>query len=352
MVYSSNLSSLYSEYLLLSKTYNQAIEEYNIENQTNLNRNVLFNLNNKEQKTFYVGKYNDLSTIYNTSQIIKSIDIYDNLVITLYKEKNFTGQSKTYMNTKKNNYSSQLINTTYKSLKVELIDKKYDLYPSKKFNTESTPIVNNILNQTECANLCINNINCNASVFNSSLNTCSVFKTPGILKEGTPQDKTIIPINKRKLLIITELNTKLKAIIEQIQTDTTIVLQENELSLEQKQIGLNEYNKKKQNIKQLQAYLKQQQEEYKSLEAELTNSSTSIMSYVNTYYLMWLLLIYLIILIFKNIFIPNVTTSTNTWVILTICIILASYNIHNINGYLLWCILVLIFILKIILPRL
>ena len=105
-------------------------------------------------------------------------------------------------------------------------------------------------------------------------------------------------------------------------------------------------------IQQLQTYLEQQKQEYQSLESELTNSSSIIMRNVNTYYLMWIFLIFLIIMILKNLFNPNKSNPNNLfWIILIICIILASYNIYNPYGYLLWCILILIFVLKIILPR-
>jgi hypothetical protein len=255
------------------------------------------------------------------------------------------------MSTQTDNYSTEEINATYKSLQVELLNKGYDTYSTKKFHTYSTPVVTDILNSSQCADLCVNS-NCSASVFNSTLSTCSVYKTPGTLEKGTLEDEAIIPINKRKLLIITELNAKIKYIIQQINANTKTVLKDNELSLEQNQITLDEYNIQKKKIQELQTYLEQQKQEYQSLETEFNNSSSIIMRNVNTYYLMWIFLIFLLFMILKNIFAPNKSNPNNfIWIILIICIVLASYNINSPYGYLLWCILILIFVLKIILPR-
>jgi hypothetical protein len=274
-------------------------------------------------------------------------------MITLYKEKNFTGDNKSFMNSQINNYNTELINATYKSLQVEALDKEYDSYPTKKFTsyTNPTPIITDILSSSQCADLCINS-NCSAAVFNSSLNTCSVYNTPGILDTGILEDETIIPANKRKQLIINELNANLKSLMLQIKQNTTTVLQDNELSLEQNQITLDQYNLNKQQIQQLQNYLEEERQEFNSLETEVNNSSTIIMKHVNLYYIMWVFLIFLIFMILKNIFMPNNSNSDKVfWIILIVCIILASYNIYNSYGYLLWCILILIFVLKIILPR-
>ena len=347
---SSLLSNLQSQHKLLLATYEQAIQEYNIENQQNNKKNVLFLLKDGVKKTFYVGKYNDLSK-YDITEQIKSIDIYDGLIITLYTDINFQGDKKYYMSTQTDGYSTEEINTTYKSLQVELLNKKHDTYSAQKFHTYSLPVITDVLSSTECADLCVNN-NCSASVFNSLLNTCSIYKTPGTLEKGTMEDETIIPVNKRKLLIISELNNKLKYITQQINANTKTVLKDNDLSLEQNQITLDEYYKQKQEIQELETYLEQQNIEYQSLETELNNSSSIIIRNVNTYYLMWIFLIFLIFMILKNILLPNKTNLNNlVWIILIICIILASYNINSPYGYLLWCILILTFILKIILPR-
>lgn len=346
---SSSLSNLSSQYTILSNTYLQAIKEYKIENQENIKKKILILLKNGLTKSFYVGKYPDLSTYF--TEKIKSIDIYDGLIITLYTETNFNGDSQIYMSTKTNDFSTEEIDMTYRSLKVELLNKEHDTYLKKKFSSNSNPQITDILNSSQCADLCVNS-NCSAAVFNSSLSTCSVYTSPGTLDKGTLEDETIIPANKRKLLIISELNSKLKYIIQQIHANTTTVLKENELSLSQNKITLDQYNIQKKEIQELQTYLEQQKQEYQSLESELTNSSSIIMRNVNTYYLMWIFLIFLIIMILKNIFNPNKSSPNNLfWIILIICIVLASYNINNPYGYLLWCILILIFVLKIILPR-
>lgn len=348
---SSSLSNLYSQYLILNKTYEQALQEYNIENEEIVKKNVILLLDNDIQKTFYIGKFNDLSLYYDTTININSIKIYDGLLITLYKDLNCSGDYKSFMSTQTDDYSTEEIGTTYQSLQVELLDKSFDSYQSTKFNTYSSPTVSDILSSSECATLC-SNTNCSAAVFNSTLNTCSTYKTPGKLTKGTTEDETIIPANKRKLLIITELNAKLKTIIQQININTSLVLKDNQLSLDQQQISLEEYYANKKKIEELQTYLAQQIKTYQSLESELTNSSNIITRNVDVYYLMWVFLIVLIIMIIKNIFKPNVSNPNNlVWIVLVICIILSTYNINNPYGYLLWCILILIFILKIILPR-
>jgi hypothetical protein len=348
---SSSLSNLYSQYLILHKTYQVAIQEYNIENEENVKKNVIVLLDDGTQKTFYVGKYIDLSVYYDTSINIKSINIYDGLLITLYKDVNCSGDYNSYMSTQTDDYSTQDINNTYKSLQVELLDKSFDSYDSKAFRTYSTPTISNSSTSTDCADLCANS-NCTGAVFNSSLSNCSTYKTPGRLEKGTTEDEAIIPTNKRKLLIITELNYKLKNIIQQINASTTLVLKDNQLSLDQQQISLEEYYANKKKIEELQTYLAEQIKTYQSLESELTNSSSIITRNVNIYYLMWVFLVVLIIMIIKNIFKPNVSNPNNLiWIILVICILLSTYNINNPYGYLLWCILILIFILKIILPR-
>jgi hypothetical protein len=348
----TSLSNLYSQYLILSKTYELAIQEYNSENQQNITRNVILDLSDGSTLTFYIGRYDNLSTYYDTTENINSIQIYDGLIVTLYTETNFTGDSMSYMSTETNNYSTETINNTYQSLTVELIDKTYDTYPSKIFYTYTPAVINDTTSLDDCANLCINS-NCNASVFNSSFNTCSIYNTPGRLGVGTVEDETIIPKNKRKLLIITELNNKLKYIIQQIKLYSITILKDNDLSLQQKDITLEQYYKNKREIKKLETYLEQQKEIYQSLEAELTNSSSIIMRNVNLYYLMWLFLIILFFIIVKSLFMPVSKSNPKMliYIILIICIILASYNINNPYGYLLWCILILILILNIILPR-
>jgi len=347
----SSLSNLYSQYAILSKTYQEANLEYKLENQENLQLNVLFHLKSGITKTFYVGKY-DLTKYYDMSDKVESIDIYDGLIISLYQTTDFTGESKDYMSNETNQYTTEPINTTYKSLIVERLDKRSDNYSGKIFQTYSLPQINDTLTSTECSDLCANS-NCSASVFNSLLNTCSLYTTPGTLNKGTENDTTMIPYNRRKLLIITELNNNLKNLVNQITIETNNVLKQNELSLDQKQITYNEFNSYKTQIEDLHTQLLEQQEEYNSLEAELTNSSTIIMRNVNIYYLLWTLLVLLIIMILKNIFLPNQTNPNAAfWGILVTCIILSSYNINNPSGYLLWCIFILIFILKIILPRL
>ena len=348
---SSSLSKLYSQYEIFSQTYKQAIQEYNVENQQNIQLNVILHLNSGTSKTFYVGKY-DLSKYYDLSDAIVTIDIYDGLIISLYETTDCSGSSTDYMSTTTDSYTTQTIDSSiYKSLSVERLDKRYDSYPGKIFQTFTAPQINDTLTSTECSDLCANS-NCSASVFNTLLNTCSIYKTPGTLQKGTEDDTTMIPYNRRKLLIITELNNNLKNIVQDITIETNTVLKENELSLGQKQISLDEYNKNKKKLENLQSQLLEQQEEYNSLETELTNSSSIIMRNVNMYYVMWIFLIFLIVMILKNIFAPNVSNPDNLfWIILIICIILASYNINNPYGYLLWCILILIFILKIILPR-
>ena len=318
---SSTLSNLYSQYLILSKTYLQAIQEYNEENSKNIKTNVILNLNNELKKTFYIGKFDNLSKYFDDTLIIKSIDIYDGLLVTLYKETSCTGENISYMNTSISSYTNYEINNSYKSMQVELMDKNFDSYPGKRFSHLPSSINNKTNNSEECAKECINK-NCTAAVFNSSFNSCSIFTTPGTLEKGTIEDETIIPINKRKLLIITELNAKLKNITEQIHINSVVVLNENKLSLQEKQITLSEYYKKKKEIEDLQSQLNHEKEIYQSLETELTNSSSIIIKNINFYYLMWIFLIFLIFMIFKNIFKPNKTNpGMLTWIILIICII-------------------------------
>jgi hypothetical protein len=130
-------------------------------------------------------------------------------------------------------------------------------------------------------------------------------------------------------------------------------LNNNQISYNNREISLREYEEKILQIKSLQNITKQKTIEYESLDSELNNTQTIVVKNVHMYYLMWLMFIILFIIIIKQLLFPDKNDPGKiVWIILIIAIFLSSYNIKQAYGYFLWCILILIFVLKIILPRL
>jgi PAN domain len=351
----AELQQLIDEYSILLNAYEIAINEYKTENQNNIVNNVLMYVKNVPIQTFYIGNYSNLSNYYNATNIINSIEVYYNLTITLYKSVNFTGPSVTYSGSIPNQYSKFNLNSSYQSLKITYTNNNYSIASGKQFQTpgEKTVVTSEISSAEDCATACMNNNNCTAAVYNSNLNTCGYYTTPGTIEKGNSSSQIIIPSNKKKLLIISQLNAKLEILVNQITATSKKVLDENKQSYNNKMITMREYEEKIMEINALQNITKEKTIEYKSLDSELNNTQLIVSKNVSIYYLMWIVFIILMIIIIKQLVFPDKNDpDTVVWFILILAILLASYNIKNAYGYFLWCILILIFVLKIILPRL
>lgn len=213
-------------------------------------------------------------------------------------------------------------------------------------------VTTSISSADDCAEACINN-NCSAAVYNSELETCGYYTTGGTIEKANSASQIIIPSNKKKLLIISQLNANINLLLTKITESTSRVLNNNQISYNNREISLREYEEKILQIKSLQNITKQKTIEYESLDSELNNTQTIVVKNVHMYYLMWLMFIILFIIIIKQLLFPDKNDPGKiVWIILIIAIFLASYNIKQAYGYFLWCILILIFVLKIILPRL
>lgn len=350
----TNLQNLIDEYFILLNAYNIAINEYKTENENNVISNVLLNISNTPIQTFYIGNYSNLNQYYNATNNINSIEVYYNLKVTLYSSVNFSGISVTYIGTIPNQYSTFNVNTTYQSLTITTVNNKYSILSGKQFQTSGgkTVVTTSISSADDCAEACINN-NCSAAVYNSELETCGYYTTGGTIEKANSSSEIIIPSNKKKLLIISQLNANINLLLKKITESTSRVLNNNQISYNNREISLREYEEKILQIQSLQNITKQKTIEYESLDSELNNTQTIVVKNVHMYYLMWLVFIILFIIIIKQLFFPDKNDPGKiVWIILIIAIFLASYNIKQAYGYFLWCILILIFVLKIILPRL
>lgn len=350
----TNLQNLIDEYFILLNAYNIAINEYKTENENNVISNVLLNISNTPIQTFYIGNYSNLNQYYNATNNINSIEVYYNLKVTLYSSVNFSGISVTYVGTIPNQYSTFNVNTTYQSLTITTVNNKYSILSGKQFQTSGgkTVVTTSISSADDCAEACINN-NCSAAVYNSELETCGYYTTGGTIEKANSSSEIIIPSNKKKLLIISQLNANINLLLKKITESTSRVLNNNQISYNNREISLREYEEKILQIQSLQNITKQKTIEYESLDSELNNTQTIVVKNVHMYYLMWLMFIILFIIIIKQLLFPDKNDPGKiVWIILIIAIFLASYNIKQAYGYFLWCILILIFVLKIILPRL
>lgn len=350
----TNLQNLIDEYFILLNAYNIAINEYKTENENNVISNVLLNISNTPIQTFYIGNYSNLNQYYNATNNINSIEVYYNLKVTLYSSVNFSGISVTYVGTIPNQYSTFNVNTTYQSLTITTVNNKYSILSGKQFQTSGgkTVVTTSISSADDCAEACINN-NCSAAVYNSELETCGYYTTGGTIEKANSSSEIIIPSNKKKLLIISQLNANINLLLTKITESTSRVLNNNQISYNNREISLREYEEKILQIQSLQNITKQKTIEYESLDSELNNTQTIVVKNVHMYYLMWLMFIILFIIIIKQLFFPDKNDPGKiVWIILIVAILLASYNIKQAYGYFLWCILILIFVLKIILPRL
>ena len=350
----SELQNLIEEYFILLNAYDIAINEYKSENENNVIHNVLLNISNTPIQTFYVGNYSNLNQYYNATNNVNSIQVYYNLSVTLYSSVNYSGISVTYVGTIPNQYSTFNVNTSYQSLQVENVNNNYSILAGKQFQTSGgkTMVTTSISSADDCAEACINN-NCTAAVYNSTLETCGYYTTPGTIEKANKASEIIIPTNKKKMLIISELNAKIDLLLVQITESTRSILNNNQISYNNKQISLREYEDKILQVQSLQNITKQKAIEYQSLDSELNNTQTVVARNVQMYYLMWIVFIFLFIIILKQLIMPNKSDPKKVvWIVLIIAIFLTSYNIKQAYGYLLWCILILIFVLKIILPRL
>jgi hypothetical protein len=350
----TNLQNLIDEYFILLNAYNIAINEYKTENENNVISNVLLNISNTPIQTFYIGNYSNLNQYYNATNNINSIEVYYNLKVTLYSSVNFSGISVTYVGTIPNEYSTFNVNTTYQSLTITTVNNNYSILSGKQFQTSGgkTVVTTSISSADDCAEACINN-NCSAAVYNSELETCGYYTTGGTIEKANSASQIIIPSNKKKLLIISQLNANINLLLTKITESTSRVLNNNQISYNNREISLREYEEKILQIKSLQNITKQKTIEYESLDSELNNTQTIVVKNVHMYYLMWLMFIILFIIIIKQLLFPDKNDPGKiVWIILIIAIFLASYNIKQAYGYFLWCILILIFVLKIILPRL
>jgi hypothetical protein len=350
----TNLQNLIDEYFILLNAYNIAINEYKTENENNVISNVLLNISNTPIQTFYIGNYSNLNQYYNATNNINSIEVYYNLKVTLYSSVNFSGISVTYVGTIPNEYSTFNVNTTYQSLTITTVNNNYSILSGKQFQTSGgkTVVTTSISSADDCAEACINN-NCSAAVYNSELETCGYYTTGGTIEKANSASQIIIPSNKKKLLIISQLNANINLLLKKITESTSRVLNNNQISYNNREISLREYEEKILQIKSLQNITKQKTIEYESLDSELNNTQTIVVKNVHMYYLMWLMFIILFIIIIKQLLFPDKNDPGKiVWIILIIAIFLSSYNIKQAYGYFLWCILILIFVLKIILPRL
>jgi len=351
----SELQKLIDEYSILLNAYEIAINEYKKENNNNIVNNVLMNISSVPVQTFYIGSYSNLNNYYTATNIINSIEVYYNLSITLYTSVNFAGASVTYSGSIPNQYSKFNLNTAYQSLKITSMNTDYSISTGKQFQTSGgkTVVTSDISTAQDCATACMNDNNCTAAVYNSDLNTCGYYTTPGTIENGNSSSQIIIPSNKKKLLIISQLNAKLEMLVIQITETSRKVLEENKQSYNNKLITMREYEEKIMEINALQNITKEKTIEYKSLDSELNNTQLIVSKNVSIYYLMWIVFIILMIIIIKQLLFPDKKDPEKVvWFILILAIFLASYNIKNAYGYFLWCILILIFALKIILPRL
>jgi len=351
----AELQNLIDEYSILLNAYDIAINEYKAENENNIGNNVLMNISNGPVQTFYIGSYGNLNNYYTATNIINSIEVYYNLTVTLYTSVNFSGASVVYYGSIPNQYSKFNLNAAYQSLTVTSTNNNYSISPGKQFQTSGgkTVVTTEISSAQDCATACMNNNNCTAAVYNSDLNTCGYYTTPGTIEKGNSSSQIIVPSNKKKLLIISELNAKIEMLTIQITETTKKVLEENSQSYNNKFITMREYEEKIMEINALQNITKEKTIEYKSLDSELNNTQLTVSKNVNMYYLMWIVFILLMIIIIKQMAFPDKKDPEKVvWFILILAIFLASYNIKNAYGYFLWCILILIFVLKIILPRL
>ena len=349
----TQLQNLIDEYFILLNAYNIAVNEYTTENTNNVISNVLLSISNTPIQTFYIGNYSNLNQYYNATNIVNSIEVYYNLSITLYSNINFSGTSVTYVGVIPNQYSKFNVNTTYQSLTIKNINKKFSILSGKQFQTSGgkTVVTTSISSAEDCAEACMNN-NCTAAVYNSNLETCGYYTTGGTIENANSSSQIIIPSNKKKLLIISELNAKINFLLTKITESTRAVLNNNQISYNNKEISLREYEEKILQVQALENITKQKTIEYESLDSELNNTQTIVVKNVHMYYLMWLVFILLFIIIVKQLLFPNKNDPGKVvWIILIIAILLASYNIKQAYGYFLWCILILIFVLKIILPR-
>ena len=262
----TELQNLREQYFILLDAYNIAIIEYKTENENNVISNVLLNISNTPIQTFYIGNYSNLNQFYNASNVINSIEVYYNLTITLYSNINFSGTSVTYVGTIPNQYSTINVNASYQSLQVKNVKNNYSILAGKQFQSsgEKTMVTTSISSIDDCANACINN-NCTAGVYNSTLETCGYYTTPGTIEKANSASKIIIPSNKKKILIISELNAKIELLLIQITESTKTILNNNQISYNNKQISLREYEDKILQIQALQNITTQKTIEYKSL---------------------------------------------------------------------------------------
>lgn len=346
---SADLQNLYSQYLMIEQAYYQAVKEYALEAQSNVNKSVTLTIENTSDLTFYVGRYNNLSFYYDISNNIETINVNNGLLVTLYTDTSFNGNSVVYIDNSSN--TTQNVNAPYQSMIVEILDTSYNTYAGKIFQSTASPTIqSNITSLSDCANACLNTA-CNAAVFDSCMNACSIYNYPGLLQSGTSADTTIIPNNYRQLLIVTQLNQQLQDIMARIKSATISLIQADQISEGEKSIALAQFNANKFKMEQLETTLKQQEAEFNNLEEQYNNSTTFVNqnSIWNT--IIYTVLFILIFVVVKMIFIPE-KKSDPTNIFIIIFIILASFNLSNIYGYLLFLILVLILILRIILPRL
>ena len=233
--------SLYDEYKVLSKTYQEAIKNYKEELLETSKQYVSVHCNSNTYN-YYIGSNSNM----NLNEMIKYVKIYYNLKVSLYPLINFVGTPLIYYGNVVDGYDKVVINQAIQSIKVERVfttDNNYDVYSGKKFlSVGGGKVVNNLVTTIQdCANTCINTVDCTASLFNSSLNTCTIYNKPGILGNSNDNDNVIIPSNKRQMLILYELYKRLKELYTEISLQLQKDLDKNKELYAEKVITYKEY---------------------------------------------------------------------------------------------------------------
>ena len=158
---------------------------------------------------------------------------------------------------------------------------------------------------TECESMCATDEKCSGATFNSNKNYCWTRSGEGNISKGLEEDVAIIPVLTENVIVLKGLNQKLLQINQQISDSLNQLaptIQQETLEKNQNQKDLISYysNLLKEKIELEKMYNEYQTANYNYQEQDIYTTQQN-----DQYYLWMLVAIFLLVIVFKNIFYPD-----------------------------------------------
>lgn len=200
--------------------------------------------------------------------------------------------------------------------------------------------------QAECESMCANAKLCSGATFNPVKHYCWARGGNSRLTPGQDEDYALIPQQKAALIVMKELNDKLMSLSEQIIAQIKIVEPAIESQKQDQQNNQQSLNSTYQQLLKQKWEMEKQLQEYNSIEEDYENQDLYA-TQATAGYRFWTVLMVLIVIITLKKMYGSESVSINMlfWLLMTILLILLTFNLSQPAGFLTWGVVLMIIIL-------